>query len=168
MNKLLILFLCVSLWSCDDGDLDIPAFEFEEEVYNCDVKNNSYTLFRLGVAEGIIVTLPADIFKPEVTTTPIEVLITAENVVYRIFNSTVSPSYFCNDIPPTTPTIKSNWTGTPGASNKILIESIEEFDNSNVLIGYRKIITFQNLKVENNGQYMSFEEGDFGETVILL
>ena len=168
MKKLLIFFLCVGFWSCDDGDLDIPAFEFEEEVYNCEVKENSYTLFRLGVSEGIIVTLPSDVFKLEVTIAPIEVAITSKNVVYRTFSSAVSPSYFCNDIPPVTPTIKSNWTGAPGDSNKILIESIEERDNLDALIGYRQIITFQNLRVENGNEYMSFEEGDFGEIVILL
>ena len=80
MKKIFILILCLSLWSCDDGDLDIPAFEFEEQVYGCDLKDGTYTLFKMGVAEAIIVTLPDDVFKNEVTTEPFEILVSANNV----------------------------------------------------------------------------------------
>ena len=59
MKKLIVLILCFSMLSCDDGDLDIPAFEFEEEVFGCDIRNSNYTLFRLGISEAIIVA-PSD------------------------------------------------------------------------------------------------------------
>lgn len=166
MKKLITFFLCLIIVACDDGDIDIPAFEFEDDVYNCDVRNGDYTLFRLGIAEGIVLTIPDTYFKEEEISQSLA--ITADNVIYRTFSSTVSPAYFCSDIPPTEPTILSNWTGVSGASNLILIDTYEELDDLGVLIGYTHNITFQNLKVEKGEQYLAFEEGTFGEFYIPL
>ncbi len=169
MKKLFTLILCFSVFfSCDDGDLDIPAFDFTDTVFNCELKSGNYTLFRLGIAEAIVVTLSDDVLKNEVTTEPIEVGITESNVIYRTFDDQISSTYFCEDIPPTTPTITSNWTGVSGASNLIIIETIEEFDSQNILIGYRHQITFQNLKVENGNKFLAFEEGVFGDFITEL
>lgn len=169
MKNIFTAFLCLLvLISCDDGDLEIPAFDFEEMVHACDPENNEYTLFRLGIAEAIVVTLPSSAIKNKVTTEPIAVSISEDNVIYRTFNEEVSSDYFCGNIPPTAPVILSNWTGVPGANNNILIETIEELDGSNTLIGYRHFITFQNLKVEKNGEHIAFEEAEFGEIVTSL
>jgi hypothetical protein len=168
MKKIFILILCINLWSCNDGDLDIPAFEFEEQVYGCDIKNGTYTLFKMGVAEAIIITLPSDVLREEVTTVPFEVLVTTSNVVYRTFSSKISASYFCNDIPPVVPTISSNWTGVPSATSKILIETVEDLDFSGTVTGYVHQITFENLKVESGSEYISFENAEFGKITIEL
>lgn len=168
MKRIFILILCVNLWSCNDGDLDIPAFEFEEQVYGCDIKEGTYTLFKMGVAEAIIVTLPDDVFKNEITTEPFEVLVTSENVVYRTFSSKISSSYFCNDIPPVEPTILSNWIGVASSTSKILIKTVEDLDFSGALVGYIHIITFENLKVENGSEYIAFEDAEFGEIEVSL
>lgn len=166
MKKVFAFFLCLlALISCDDGDLEIPAFDFEETMYFCDTENNEYTLFRMGVAEAIIVTLPTSAIKNKVTTEPIVVSVTENNVIYRTFNEEISESYFCGNIPPTTPLILSNWTGVSGTSNNILIETIEELDGSNNIIGYRHFISFENLKVEKDEEYIAFEEAEFGELV---
>ena len=166
MKKYFALLLCLVFIVCDDGDIAIPAFEFEDEVHNCAVRNGNYTLFRLGIAEGLVVTIPETYFKEEEGSTNLG--ITADNVIYRTFSSEVSPEYFCLDIPPTEPTILSNWTGVSGASNLILIETVEELDDMDVLIGYTHIISFQNLKVEKGENYLAFEEGYFGEFYIPL
>lgn len=168
MKKILTLILCFTLFSCDDGDLDIPAFDFEDVVIGCDIKNDNYTLFRLGIAESLIVTLSDDVLKNEVTTEPIVVGITDKNVIYRTFDSQVSESYFCEDVPPLEPKVLSNWTGVSGVSNVILIETTEELNDTNTLVGYKHAITFQNLKVEKGNEFLAFEEGTFGEYIIFL
>lgn len=166
MKKLIALILCLGMLSCDDGDLDIPAFDFEEEVHGCEIKDNNYTMFRLGISEAIIVTLSDNVLKEVETTNPIEVNITAANVIYRTFKSPISEAYFCEDIPPIEPKIFSNWTGVPGNDNKIIIVTIKEFNSQNDLIGYKHTIIFRNLKVEKGDQYLAFEEGTFGDYVI--
>ncbi len=166
MKKKLVLLFCITLLSCDDGDFDVPAFDFAETVYNCDVNNNSYTLYRLSDTEALIVTLTTSQILNEVSTTTISASISATNVIYRTFNSTVSQSYFCENVPPVSPTILSNWTGAAGSNNQILIDTVEEFDTTNTtLIGYRHTITFQNLTLENGSDSLTYSETDFGSFV---
>jgi len=168
MKKLIAFFLCISILSCDDGDLDIPAFDFEETVYGCDLKDNNYTLFRLGIAEAIIVTLPKTALKEQETVNPIKVSITEENVIYRTFSDQISQDYFCEDIPPVEPRILSNWTGVSGNNNDIIIVTIKVFDSNNNITGYKHTITFENLKVQKDDLYLAFEEEVFGDFTIDL
>lgn len=165
MKKILALLFCVTLLSCDDGDFDVPAFDFTITVYNCDVNNNSYTLYRLSDTEALIVTLPITQIQNVVSTSTIYTSISDTNVVYRTFNDTISQSYFCGNVPPTSPTILSNWTGVAGTDNKILINTVEEFDSFSTLIGYRHTISFQNLTLENGSNSLTYSETDFGSFV---
>lgn len=165
MKKIFALLFCISLLSCDDGDFDVPAFDFAETVYNCDVNNNSYTLYRLSDTEALIVTLTTTQIQNQVSTSVISTNISATNVIYRTFNDSASQSYFCENIPPVSPTVLSNWTGVAGANNKILIETVEEFDALSVLIGYRHTITFQNLTLESGSGSLTYSETDFGSFV---
>jgi hypothetical protein len=151
--------------SCDDGDFDTPGFDLEETVYSCGLVNNEYTLFRLASAESLIVTLKATELRNEITSVPIEVPISETNVIYRNFKDQISESYFCEPIPPLEPVVVSNWTGVSGSTNLILIETVEELNDSGELVGYRHSIELQNLKLENGESYLIFEEGFFGEYV---
>lgn len=168
MKKYIAILCCVLFVACDDGDFDIPAFEFGETVNSCDVNNNTYTLFRLSDTEALIVTLTTNQIKQEVSTEVITTNITDENVIYRTFNDEVSASYFCEFIPPVSPTVLSNWNGVAGANNKILIETVEELDENDMLIGYRHTITFENLTLENGSETLTYTESDFGSFVTYL
>lgn len=168
MKKITLLFLLVFCFSCDDGYFDVPAFDFNETVYDCDVVDNKYVLFRLASAESLIVTLTTQQIKNEVTVDPIEVLITDENVLYRTFNGEISSSYFCQTVPPIEPQVVANWTGVAGTANYIIIETVEELDEDDILIGYRHFISFQNLKLQNGDNSIIYEEEIFGEFVTSL
>lgn len=169
MKKILALLFCITLFSCDDGDFDVPAFSFAETVYNCDENNNSYTLFRLSDTEALIVTLTTTQIQNQISTSTISTSISSANVIYRTFNDTVSQSYFCENVPPVSPTILSNWTGVAGSDNKILIDTVEEFDSTNTtVVGYRHTITFQNLTLENGNNSLTYSETDFGSFVTSL
>jgi len=165
MKKITLLLILVFSFSCDDGYFDAPAFDFGETVYDCDVIANKYVLFKLATAESLIVTLTTQQIKNEVSTDPIEVAITSDNTIYRTFNGAISSSYFCQTIPPIDPQIVANWTGVAGTSNYIIVETIEELDANNILIGYRHFISFQNLKLENGDNSIIYEEEIFGEFV---
>jgi hypothetical protein len=166
MKKLLVFLFCISLLSCDDGDFDVPAFDFEETVYDCDVNNNSYTLYRLSDTEALIVTLTTSQIQNQVSASTISTGISATNVIYRTFNDAISQSYFCTNVPPVSPTVLTNWTGVAGSNNNILIDTVEEFDTTNTnVIGYRHTITFQNLTLENGGESLTYSETDFGSFV---
>ena len=168
MKKFSLLLLCVLCFSCDDGYFDVPAFDFDETIYDCDVIDNKYVLFRLATAESLIVTLTTQQIKNEVTVNPIGVNITSDNVIYRTFNGEISTSYFCQSIPPSEPRVVANWEGVAGTSNYIIIETVEELDEDDILIGYRHYISFQNLKLQNGDNFIIYEEEIFGEFVTSL
>ncbi len=168
MKKIISLIVCILLFSCDDGDFDIPAFEFDETVSNCSLKDNSYTLFKLSDSEALIIILTTSQIKNEVSTTMITTPISSSNVVYRTFNNTVSESYFCEDIPPLEPSVLSNWTGVVGDSNVISIETNEEVDDTNTVIGYKHTISFQNLTLENGNNTLVYVEELFGDFITYL
>ncbi len=168
MKKFTLFLLCAFCFSCDDGYFDAPAFDFTETVYDCDEVDNKYVLFRLATAESLIVTLTNQQIKNEETIDPIEVSVTSDNVIYRTFNAEVSSSYFCQIIPPVEPRVVANWTGSAGSASFIIVETVEEFDEDDVLIGYRHFITFENLKLENGDNFITYEEEVFGEFVTYL
>lgn len=163
MKKIIALLCCLVIIACDDGNFDAPAFDFEETVYGCDVINSEHVLYRLASSESLIVTLTTSQLKNEVGL--VEVPISSTNVVYRTFSSEVTQSYFCQSIPPTEPEVLANWVGAAGSDNIILIDTVEELNDNDELIGYRHSISFENLRLESGQNFIVYEVYDFGEYV---
>lgn len=163
MRRIIAVFFCCMTLSCDDGNIDLPAFDFEETVYNCEVINSEYVLFRLASSEALILTLKTSDLQNEVGINEVE--ISETNTIYRTFNEAVSESYFCQSIPPTTPEVLSNWTGVSGSTNLIIIDTQEELDEDDNLIGYRHSISFENLKLENGSNFIVYESYIFGDFI---
>ncbi len=159
MRYLFLFFIAFSFLSCDDGDFDVLQFNFETTVNSC----GTYVLYRTNSekTEALIIHLtPTDIVQ-EVGVK--EIQISATNVFYRIFDEALGSDYFCNPIPPTSPTVLKEWTAIAGIHNKILIDTTEIIDETdNTITGYKHTITFSNLVLENNGvqeKYISYEFG---------
>ena len=58
MKKVILFFILLVTFSCNDGDLDVSSFEFEDEVNICGT--TEYTLYRLSTGEqreALFVTL---------------------------------------------------------------------------------------------------------------
>jgi len=169
MKNTLIAFLLLTFFSsCDDGNFEIPSFEFETTVNHC----GEHVLYKLSSSktEALILTLTASNIQNAVTTLPlpIEIAITAENVNYRVFSSEISTNYFCASVPPTQPIVTQNWLAVSGSLNKISIQTTEVLDINGVLTAYKHAITLKNLLLVNNGETIIHESYDFGffETTI--
>ncbi len=98
MKKGLLFLVLLLTFSCNDGDLDISSFEFEEEVNICGTQ--SYTLYRLSTnekREAFIVTLTdQQIRKDENIVTPVSVSVNGDyTVTYRLFDDQLTDDYFC-------------------------------------------------------------------------
>ncbi|MDP3359849.1 MAG: hypothetical protein Q8S41_10930 [Lutibacter sp.] len=156
MKKILILFLAFTLNACNDGDFDVPVFEFTEKVNVC----GNFVLYIASTnsTEVLVLTLPSTALGTEPTTTlPISTTVTA---TYRIFDKGITATYFCQDIPPLEPKIlkelKADETGT------INIVSTEILANG-VVTGYSYEITILNLNFVDGEDRIYFDSFFFGK-----
>lgn len=163
MRYLIFFLVFITFFSCDDGNFDVLQFNFENKVNTC----GNYVLYRTNTekTEVLILSLAeADIVQEVGTKT---ILITEENVKYRIFDESLSTDYFCAVVPPTTPIVVKEWKAVPGVNNTITIDTteiIEEIEDIDTIIGYEHILTFTNLILENEGvqeKYVSYLFGSF-------
>ncbi|WP_378187464.1 hypothetical protein ACE939_03875 [Aquimarina sp. W85] len=139
MNKLIALLLISSfLCACDDGDIIITSFEFDDvELQLCEGSGkNEFVFFKLGVAvnEAIALTFKSDEFSNIVPTViPIKInLATNEGALtYRKFSSEVPTDYFCSIVPPTNVTITEELFSLAGNAT-IVTDIILEDDDDGV------------------------------------
>lgn len=154
MKKLLILFLAFTLNSCNDGDFDVPVFDFTETVNVC----GDFVLYIASTnsTEVLVLTLPSTALGATPTVSlPISTTVTA---TYRIFDEGITSTYFCQDIPPLEPKILKDLKAKEGT---IKIDGIEILANG-VVTGYSYEITISNLNFEDGEERIFFESFNFG------
>jgi hypothetical protein len=161
MKKLILLFLVFSLVSCNDGDFDIPAFEFTEAISSC----GEYVLFKKNSesTEVLVLTLSnSQLGKIEGEKT---IAISAGNVIYRIFDASISDNYFCASIPPTIPLVLKDILAESGSIN--IITAIIKNENEEIT-GYQYDISFSQLLFLDNDGRIYHENFDFGTFIVNL
>ncbi len=119
MKKIFAGWIVIAIMtSCDDGDITITDFDFDETIELCDsADENQYVFFNTNSEnEGIALQFRTteDILskrfeKPEAaildTLYTLQLDGVEDKVVYRKFKSEVTNDYFCNVIPPAEPLI---------------------------------------------------------------
>lgn len=113
-----LLFLSIFL-SCDDGDLAIDTVDFDsiETPQTCRAISTTTTnvLFKINGDEALILELPTGIFKNEISTEIIQREISSTTkLTYRIFTDDVSSNYFCDEVPPISPTVSEEVNAEDG------------------------------------------------------
>jgi hypothetical protein len=128
MKKIIGLFLIfLFILSCNDGDFDVPSFDFDEQtVQNC----GDLVLFKINESEAIVFSINENnsnntFFKQEMSNETFDLT----NISYRIYSDEATTSLFCNDIPPTDPTVINEWIGT---GNLIVNNTITNDDNDGI------------------------------------
>lgn len=141
--------------SCSDGDFDVPEFDFDETVYSCD----DYVLYvtSSSATETMVMTLVEDELGTEVGTFSYPITSTRK-VVYRLFSDAVGSNYFCQLIPPTSPTVIEELDAESGEINIVTTEIIEE----GVLTGYSYEISISDLLFIDGNERIYFENFVFG------
>ena len=154
MKKLLILFLAFTLNACNDGDFDVPAFEFTETVNKC----GEFVLYITSTnsTEVLVLTLPPTALGSDPTVAlPISTSVTA---TYRIFDTGITTTYFCQAIPPIEPKIVKELKADGGTVN---IAATEILANG-VVTGYSYEITISKLSFNDGKERVFFESFNFG------
>ena len=114
MKKLFVFLLVLFALSCDDGNFDIPEFNFSDEsIDDC----GDLVLFKINSTESLVIEInednTGDIFFTEIKdNTAISLSENGSNrVTYRTFDIEPTSNYFCQNIPPTSPTVINEWIG---------------------------------------------------------
>ena len=129
-KSILVLFFSIGLLSaCNDGDFDVPAFEFTEELKTC----GEYVLYKTSESntEAIIMTLTSTSLPSAAGEKTLDVT-SSNSVTYRIFSEAIGTDYFCQDIPPIEPSILKELSASDGT----IIIITEEILSNGTLTGY--------------------------------
>lgn len=123
MKKIYLLGIITILLSCSDGDLQIETLNFDDvTAQNCGTLSiDTELFFKINDNEALILTLQSGVLKNEVSSEVITSTIPSQSTLtYRTFSNTVAKEYFCDALPPVSPTV----TGEIEAANgTVLIET---------------------------------------------
>jgi len=102
--------------ACDDGDYNVPSFDFDGlTINNCG--NTVFNKITSSGTESLILQIDADntedlLFKTALDSVLIRIEPDSDNTMYyRIFNGSITSGYFCQEIPASTPDVTEEWFG---------------------------------------------------------
>jgi hypothetical protein len=131
MKRLVFILFTGILMSCNDGDLQIESINFDDiSIQTCEstITLSSTVFFKLNAEEALILELQSGLLKNEASQeTIISALPGESNLIYRLFTGTVATDYFCNAIPPITPTVLEEIEASVG---EVLITTIQSPSDS--------------------------------------
>ncbi len=173
MKKILVLIASLFLFqSCDDGDLILKTFNFNNET----VQKCNNLLFVSKDKEILILNIPSSIFidEPTIEGTPrIYTLANSEELVYRLYNENVNSTAICSEIPPASPTVLEEYKALPGGQIQIttsVLPSVNETTKATTInyIHQIKLINVQFTNDENNLIYEEFLFGNYKSKTNIL
>ncbi|MCW9036388.1 hypothetical protein [Altibacter sp.] len=133
MNKIVALGLLMvtCLTSCDDGDVIVTTFNFEDANLQLCGEPGSYVFFKINssTAESLSLQLSTTetLFLESET---IDFNLDASNVVnYRTYSEAITSSYFCSNVPPTSPTVTIEYLATSGVATLITTTLLNDNDS---------------------------------------
>ncbi|GGK59338.1 MULTISPECIES: hypothetical protein [Flavobacteriaceae] len=156
MKKLITFFIAFSLLSCNDGDFDVPSFEFSDDVNSC----GETLLYRLSPdkTEVILLTLTNSELGTKVGEKSYAIS-SSLNIIYRIFDDVIDTNYFCQEIPPASPAVLKELQ----AENATIIINTTEIIENEIVTGYKYNISISELLFLDNNERIYFETFNFGE-----
>ena len=119
MKKIYIILIFIFSLSCDDGDFNIPEFDFSSsEIEDCE----DVVLYKVNENETLILEIDPKLGEEDKEDTflthhwkkePFLVASTGANkIIYRTLDEEPSKDYYCQNIPPTSPKVTNEWIGT--------------------------------------------------------
>jgi hypothetical protein len=148
MKKVFPLFLVLILNACSDGELQIDVIDFDSAALQfCESETtiNSTVFFKLNNDEALILELQSGLLQNQASTDTIRSTIPSQSsLIYRFFSDGVSKNYFCDDIPPATPTVLDEILAEAG---EVLITTVQSESDST---RYEHTIKLSGVTLVNN------------------
>ena len=119
-----ILFLFVILTSCNDGDIIVTSFDFENQELSVCGTGTSKVLYHIN-NENIFETISFTLSSGQLSTLenvlstnpdqPITIQLTGNNeIIYRTYDGEVPANYFCGVVPPSSPKVVGEFKSVGG------------------------------------------------------
>lgn len=147
----LLLFTFI-LSSCDDGDLTVETFNFDEvTATSCPNSEINELIYKIKGQESLLLQIPSVQLKNESTIEGQPQLLTIDDksikLVYRAYDGTVTTANICDAIRPVTPNVTNEWYATGGTISIVTKPSyiITEAENSSRINGYTHNIAITNI-----------------------
>ena len=132
LKRLLYIVVVVLFFSCDDGDVFVSEFDFENELTYCE-STSDVIIYKLKSSpnESLSVRMPLSVLSYfENVDVVTENLSTTNTFNYRSYSGNPS-SLFCNSLPPSSPVITGDSESTSGLV--IFSTILDEDDNDGIL-----------------------------------
>lgn len=164
----LILFALL-LNGCDDGDLKVDEIDFDSvTAASCDPTTNTL-IYKLKEQESLLLQLPLNSLINNPTaldTLTYNIDNSSYRVVYRAYDGTVATPNICGVIPPKTPNVTEEWTGTAGKikiTTTQIISAPDATTGATRITGYNHNIVFKNITFMKPSGPQTQEEYIFGD-----
>lgn len=131
MKKLFLPLILTSFLSCNDGDIIVTSFNFDETNLQACGGPGGYLFFQINMdnTESLSLRLGTtdDLFTN--SDTLVSSLDGTSNFVnFRIFDGVVDSNYFCNELPPTVPQVVIEYIANSGSATLITITERDDAD----------------------------------------
>ncbi len=135
---LLTLLGLSTITSCDDGDIVVTSFEFDDvSLQSCaGFETDEFVFFKINTSVNEAILLKAIVPGYNETTEtnnaiPITIDGLTNEVVYRQFNTAITNSYFCSTVPQSGVRVTNELNGIEGSAS-ITVAIVSEDDNDGV------------------------------------
>ncbi|MDC6367497.1 MULTISPECIES: hypothetical protein [Flavobacteriaceae] len=161
--------LALMLSSCSDGDLQIETIDFDSvSIEYCDdpVANSANILFKINEDEALIMNLQSGTLNKGTigeTVTTESTVPGQTQITYRIFSEDVSDNYFCDDIPPVTPTVVDEIEAEDGL---VIIETTMDADTTNFV--HTISLSGISFVTESGDRITNLTINEFGEVTTVI
>jgi hypothetical protein len=166
----LSFFLVLFLSSCDDGDVIVTTFDFDEISPEYCRTATSFVFFKINNTNLESLSFKLQTQNDTILTTQDTLMFQIDgtlNVVnYRTYNTAVPQSYFCSSVPPSSPRVLKDFVSSQGVAT--LFTRIVDTTYTGVgieqdtLYVYRTSMVFNNLRLENQNETVTQQTLDFG------
>ncbi len=132
MTRFFLYIFFASLFiSCDDGDVIVTTFDFEDRALQQCQGSNAFLFFQINDAgtESLSARLAIteDIFIEEETQS-FTINGTTNFANYRIYDGSVEADYFCNEVPPTSPPVTVEYIAESGIASTTVTLNFDDED----------------------------------------
>lgn len=158
-----LLLILLAVCACDDGNFKVSNFNFD----TASIQNCNGVLYKINKNEMLLLDIPASTFANVPTTEPILINVNATNrLIYRQYNTTVTPTSFCTTIPPASLSVTEEWSVQEGVEKstgliQVITTEIKEA-TTEAVTGYNHEIRFLNVAFANANSKFVFENYLFG------